>query len=635
MRPRLRWCAITITTLFSLSPAGESGSRNGSLPIAELKQMSLEDLMEVEVALVSRRPERLAEAASAVQVLTRKDIRRSGAATLTEALRLASNLMVGRTNAHDWAVTARGFNGAPLANNSMSDKLLVMIDGRTVYTPLFGGVFWDVQHVLLEDIERIEIVSGPGGTLWGSNAVNGVINVRTRKAAETQGLYLSGGAGTFQRDFAAARAGGSAGPDLHYRAYGQRVDFRNSEGSDGRDREDDWHLTQGGFRLDYTPDASTTVTLQGDQYAGREGVPSGVLMDGQNVLARWTESLSGESNLRVQTYYDRTWRSIPSQSFTDEMHIFDIDAQHRFPLGGRQSVLWGAAYRWMLDDVNVGPTLAFEPARKGAGIFSAFLQDEIALLADRLRMTIGVKLEHNEYSGFEWQPGARAAWTPSDRHTLWGAVSRVVHIPSRFDADVRILLASDPDYTSTKMMAYELGYRLQAIDRLSLSLAAFYNVYDDVRSIDFPPLRFSNGQSADSRGIEVSGHLQAARWWRLRGGYTFFEKDVWSESASVHPASAAFEGLDPRHQAVGQSFMDLPWNIRFDLAFRYVSSLPPSRIPSLTRVPAYATFDARLAWLYRELELSVAGRDLAHRRHREFGNAEIPRSILAKATVRW
>jgi len=372
-------------------------SDTNSSPSA-LKKLSLEELMHIEVTSVSRSPERLFDAASAVQVITGDDVRRSGATSIPEALRLAPNLDVAQVNSHDWAISARGFN------NTIANKLLVMIDGRTVYTRLYAGVFWDVQNVLLEDLDRIEVVSGPGGTLWGANAVNGVINIITKSAKDTQGTYLSGAGGSLLQDFGAARYGGSIGTNLYYRVYGQRFDRNSTVFPSGQDAADSSEMTQGGFRLDWYPSDGNTLTLQGDAYGGNEqGQPSDTTLNGQNVLGRWTHTFSPESDLQVQTYFDRTWRRIPG-TFAEDLKTYDFDFQHRFALGERQSIVWGAGYRLMQDEVENSPALAFLPPNRNLQLFSGFLQDEITLIPERLKFTAGTKVEHNDFSGVEVQP---------------------------------------------------------------------------------------------------------------------------------------------------------------------------------------------------------------------------------------
>jgi len=602
-----------------------------------LKKLSMDQLMNVEVTLVSKRPELLTQAASAIQVITGEDIRRSGATTLSDALRLASNLMVAQFNAHDWAVTARGFNGVPLSNNTLADKLLVMIDGRSIYTPFFGGVFWDVQKVVLDDVDRIEVVSGPGGSLWGANAVNGVINIVTKNAGQTHGLSATAAAGTLLQDAAAIRYGREVGDKGSYRVYVQRYDGRHSELANGTQSTDDWNLTQTGFRMDYRPTDASALTVQGDAYVGREGDPRAVLVNGQNVLARWTHTRSEASELSVQLYIDHTYRNFTVQAFRDVVTTYDLDAQHRFALGERHVVVWGGNVRFARDALTNVSIFTVDPEHRTLQLYSGFVQDEIHVVPDRVNLTVGTKLEHNEYTGLEIQPSVRLAWILTSRQMVWTAVSRAVRAPSRFDADIVNLggsLSGNPNFASEKVVAYEAGYRVQPRANVTLSLSAFTNRYTDLRSLNTvsdttrPPFEFANDQRGTSSGIELSGAMQCTPWWRLRGGYTYFEKRLRPTASNVYPFSAAIEGDDPRNQLLVQSVMDLPHRVQLDVVTRYVDSLP------LPAVRAYATSDLRLGWAHRSLEYAIVGQNLWRRRQPEFGSTAIPRSVYAKITVR-
>lgn len=602
---------------------------------AELKRLSLEDLSDQDVTIVSRRPEKLSESPSAVQVITGEDIHRSGATSLPEALRLAPNLEVAQVNSHDWAISARGFN------NTLANKLLVMIDGRTVYTPLDAGVFWDVQNVLLDDIDRIEVVSGPGGTLWGANAVNGVINIVTKSASQTQGLLVEGGGGSLLQDFGAVRYGGGNGTNFFYRVYAQRFDQNDTVLPNGSDATDSWDMSQGGFRMDYSPSDVNALTLQGDAYSGSEDGTGGfTFVDGQNMLGRWSHTISDTSDFSIQAYFDRTWREIPD-SIAEDLKTYDLDIQHHFGIGERQSVTWGGGYRLMQDDVKNSAAIAFVPPKRNMQLFSAFVQDEITLLPDKLTLTLGTKLEHNDFSGFEVQPSARLAWTPDDWQTFWAAISRAVRAPSRIDSDLEVpgnppfQLVGDNEFDSEKELAYEAGYRVRPVDRVSLSVSSFYNAYTDLRSLDqIAPTNFviGNGFHGQTWGFEVSGTYQPTEWWRLRGGYTYLNKLLWPDKPLVVPGDR--EGNDPENQVMLQSIMDLPAHVQFDLAGRYVDTLENPF------VPGYFTFDARLAWWYRgRVEFSIVGQNLWDNQHPEFGAAasrqEIPRSVFGKIAWRF
>lgn len=594
--------------------------------------------MNLEVTSISMRPEKLTVVASAVQVITGEDIHRSGATRLPEALRLASNLQMAQANSHDWAVTARGFNGLPSAGGVLANKLLAMIDGRIIYNPLYGGVFWDVQNVMLEDVDRIEVVSGPGGTLWGANAVNGVINVLTKSAKETQGLYVSGTGGSLLQNFGGIRLGGRSQIDsnLYFRIYTQRFDQKSTTLANGTDNKDGWNMTQGGFRMDYYPSKKNTFTLQGDFYGGllNESAKRNNV-DGENVLARFAHSFSDQSNVVIRTYFDRTWRKTPnavSPSFY-ELNTYDFDVQHRFSVGTKHSVLWGGAYRLQKDRIKAG----LDPLNRDMPLYSAFVQDEITLMPEKLKLTVGSKYLNNVFSGSEFQPSARAAWILNNRHTLWAAVSRAVRIPTRFDYD---LAGGRKNFSSEKITAYEVGYRVRPVDRLSLSLSVFYNRYHDLRSIDTissgpPPVYgLANSQRAESWGFEFSGNFQATDWWRLRGGFTYFDKNISAVGAKVVPVSSAFEGVDPKNIFMLQSILDLRKNVHFDVVARY-SDVLPSIAAGIPKVASYFTFDARLAWQYRCFEISVVGQNLWEDQHSEVGSSKIPRSVYGKITCRF
>ena len=601
---------------------------------SELKKLSLEELLTIEVTSVSRRPEKLAETASAIQVITQEDIHRSGVTSLPEALRLAPNLQVAQVNSHDWAISARGFN------NTLANKLLVMIDGRAVYTPLYAGVFWEVQNVLLEDVDRIEVVSGPGGTLWGANAVNGVINIITRSAKDTQGLLVTGGGGSLLQDFGAVRYGGGVGSNFFYRVYGQRFDRNNSILANGNDASDRWDMTQGGFRTDWYPSDANALTFQGDFYAGTlQGGLADTQVDGQNALGRWAHVFSEESELQVQMYFDRTWRDIPNQ-LAEDLKTYDFDFQHRFACGEGQRIVYGAGYRLMQDRVKNSPLISFLPPDRNLQLFSGFLQDEITLVPERVKFTIGTKLEHNDFSGWEVQPSARLAWTPATNQILWAAISRAVRSPSRIDTD--FFFPSPPvppgvtnfsgsrGFDSENVLAYELGYRVEPFSRLSLSAAPYYNFYEDLRSIDQTSptsFLFENHFKGEVWGIELSANYRVTDWWRLRGGYNYVHKHLWPTASNA--LSTVREGNDPQNQFSLQSIMDLPGHLQFDMTARYVDTLPSPNVPS------YLTFDVRVAWQFKNLELSIVGQNLLDNRHAEFrGNPpeEIERSVYGKVS---
>ncbi|MFZ6013323.1 MAG: TonB-dependent receptor plug domain-containing protein [Bacteroidota bacterium] len=602
------------------------------IALDQLKKLSFEELMDIEVTSISMRPEKLTEVASAVQVIKAEDIYRSGANRLPEALRLVSNLQVSQANSHDWAITSRGFNGLPSSGGLLANKLLVTIDGRSVYNPLFGGVYWGVQNVFIEDIDRIEVVSGPGGTLWGANAVNGVISIVSKSAKETQGLYASAGAGSFLNYFGNARYGFKLGPNLFCRVYGQHIDQDHTVLTTEKNAHDAWRTTQAGFRLDYYSSDVSSLTVQGDFYGGIENDSSRRNeVDGQNVIVRYSRDFSAYSNLNIRAYFDRMWRNTPysASPYFYQLDTYDYDIQYRTPAGQRQSILVGIAYRMRKDNTSAASIV---PQRRKMPLYSGFIQDEITIVPDRINFTIGSKFLHNVFSGYEYQPNARLAWTPDDRNTLWASLSRAVRIPSRFDSDITV---TPVKFDSEKVVASELGYRARPFEKVLVSFAGFFNQYDQLRSIDSasnPSAVLANSQRAESWGLEVSGTYQANSSWRLRGGYSYFRKKIWAISPKVFPLSEAFEGVDPRNLFFIQSIMDLPRGLQFDVVARFVDELPP--VSTSPAVPAYLSCDVRIAWLSERFEISIVGQNILEEEHTEVGSSKIPRSIYGRIACR-
>ena len=632
-RSSLRVC-VGLVALAALSAHAQDS-------VSGYKKLSLAELMDIEVTSVSRRAAKLSESASAIQVITGEDVRRNGASSLPEALRLASNLAVAQIDSNRWAITARGFN------STIADKLLVMIDGRTVYTPLYAGVFWDAQDTLLEDLDRIEVISGPGGTLWGANAVNGVINVTTKQAKDTQGLLLLGGGGTELRGFGGIRYAGALAPALHYRVYAKYFDRDSTLRPNGSDGNNRWHLGQGGFRLDWEP-TDNFITLQGDLYGGRAD-QTGIRdtkTAGGNLLGRWTRTFSPDANFQLQWYYDRTERDIPN-SIREELDTHDFDLQHHFVIGERHNIVWGLGYRLTDDHVVNPPTLAFLPGDLTQETFSGFMQDEIALLTDRLTLTLGTKIEHNDYTGWEYQPSTRLAWRVVPTHTVWSAISRAVRTPSRIDRDIYAprdppftIVQGGPEFQSETLLAYELGYRAQPSSRLSLSVATFYNDYDDIRSVEQvnPPATFPvvirNGLEGETYGAELTADYRVADPWRLQAGYTRLIVHLRAKPGSTDTGAGLSEANDARNQLFLRSSFDLPWRLELDVGLRHVGDIANQGPPS------YEELEMRLGWRPNDrLELSIVGQNLLDSRHAEFGTPasrhEIERSVYGKVLWRY
>lgn len=631
-----------------ISTLGFSQTQDSLWSPAKLKKLSMEELMNIEVTSISMRPEKLTEVASAVQVITGEDIYRSGVIRLPEALRLSANMQIAQASSHDFSITARGFSGLPTAGGLLSNKLLAMIDGRSIYSPLFAGVFWDVQNLILEDVDLIEVVSGPGGTLWGANAVNGVISIKTKSAKATQGLYVSQLAGTssFLQDHTEMRYGDKIGKDLYFRIYAQHFGMQTKTTTDTVNR---YRMKQVGFRMDHYQSKNNTITFQGDFYSGDEKKGTNrYLITGQNVLARFTHLFSEKSNLNVLMYFDRTTRKTPVAVIPVdyEVNTYDIDIQYRFPIGNRQSILIGGGYRHLKDMSNIA---SLNPLDRAMPVTSGFIQDEIDCVPDLLKLTVGSKFLHNVFTDFEIQPSARIAFTPNKRHTIWAAASRAVRTPSRFDTDLvgpTGVSLIPLGFASENVNAYELGYRVRPVDKLSFSLASFYNQYTDLRSINYypsatspdpaTPFIFTNSQKAESWGFEFAGNIEVMERWRLRIGYTYFEKKISATSDLAIPAFSNFEGVDPKHRVMLHSIMDLPKDLQLDITGRYVDELKSvPTVPITPTTPAYFTFDVRLAKQFNHLELSVVGQNLMEKEHIETGMYSIPRSVYVKISCRY
>ena len=615
--------------------------------VAMFADMSLEELAEIEITSVSKRGERLQDAPAAIFVITHTDIRRSGASSLPEALRLAPNLDVARVSANSYAISARGFN------NAIGNKLLVLIDGRTVYTPLFSGVNWDAQHVMLEDVERIEVISGPGATLWGANAVNGVINVITKRAGETQGGLLAVGKSNQGAD-GAMRYGGKIG-DGHYRIYGTGFNQDNSETANGTALRDGWRNRQAGFRTDWgTP--LDGITVQGDAYdARKDGTSLGTpTLSGANLLARLNRQLDATSQLSIQAYYDQTKRDDPA-SFRDQVDTVDLEVQHSFELNTTHKILWGGGTRYAWSDTqthrNDLPILQFlqeyRPASRSLQWHNLFVQDEISL-SPELKLTVGLKAESNTYTGVEFLPGVRLAWKPDDKKLIWSSLSRAVRAPSRIDRDFFLsfylpggapgpagdfvfpLINGGPNVRSEIADVFELGYRAQPSDRLSYSVTAYYSEYDHLRSGQPPPAVVQNMMEGTTYGVESWGTYQLTEDWRLSAGMKTFRARFRLKPGSLDPDGATDAGNDADLTWMLRSTLNLSSKHDFDVMVRRVAALPSPA------VPAYTAVDMRLAWrITSDVELSLIAQNLLDSAHPEFGApaswSEVGRRIGLKA----
>jgi iron complex outermembrane receptor protein len=607
-------------------------------PVTYLKSLSLEDLLNLEVTTVSRRPERVGDVASAITVITADDIRRSGATSLADLMRLPTGLQVARSDGRTWAIASRGFN------LTSSNKLLVLMDGRSLYTPLFGGVLWDAQDTLLADLDRIEVVRGPGATMWGANAVNGVINIQSKSARDTQGGLLVVSAGDEERQCVAVREGVQVARDVYARVYAKEFQRDDLVSPNGQDTGDDWKMWQTGFRIDALPSGRPdTFTFQGDLYHAFLGTTNSVdsRIAGGNLLGRWARNLSSDRAMRSQLYYDRVERFVPGQ-FRESRDTVDLDVQFNTTVGLRDSFVAGLNARSSRDETGMDGTVQFDPSNRRISIFSGFVQEEKYFFGDLLGITGGIKFEHHSSTGFEFQPSIRAAWRFSDRQTLWASVARAVRTPSRFDDDLRVygapgvlFVRGDPSFRSEKLTSLEAGYRLNRGSHWSLDANLFYNFYDQLRSEEpgSPfPFTLRNKLNAETWGGDLALRLQATARCQLRALYSRLHKHLSLDAGSADPTGGSPEGNDPRDMFTVTSAFDLSSHWELDSSVRYVSSLPNPAVPSYTALDLRAAWHRGAAW-----ELALVGQNVLDPQHREFGAQgpaarEVQRSYYGKVT---
>ncbi|WP_293366074.1 TonB-dependent receptor [Phenylobacterium sp.] len=614
-----------------------AANAGGDQAVEKLRDFSLEDLANLTVTSVSKRDEPLSEAASSIYVITHDDIARSGATSVPEILRLAPNLQVTQTSASGYVITARGFNGNPGAQ-SFSNKLLVLIDGRSVYTPLFSGVYWDMQDVLPEDIERIEVISGPGATLWGANAVNGVINIITRSTTQTQGGLVDVGAGDQGRQLG-LRYGGKVSENLTWRIYGHAVADDEERTAAGAKADDGWSRVQGGFRMDWAARSGDMLTFQGDAYRGSESQAGAGDEDisGQNLTAHWTHATAAGTELQAEAYYDRAERATEGGGGKFYVDTFNIDVQDSFTLGERNQIVFGGGGRTSRYRIEGTPTLFFIPGSGDLNLADAFAQDTITL-SSTLRLTVGLKVEADPYVNAEPLPDVRLAWSPNGALTLWGAVSKAVRSPTPFDRDVveKITptaapqLIGDASFQQEKLTAYEAGARFHPTSVASFSISTFYNDYDQLRTIELSPgpalpLLWGNGLEGTTYGLEAWGEVRVQSWWRMSGGFSTLHEDLRFKPGAIGIVGLQQDGLDPKFQGSLKSSMDLGQRFTLDGDLRYVGALPNDV------VPAYVELNSRLGWnITDRLQISVSGRNLLHARHLEYpGGDAIQRAVSA------
>jgi iron complex outermembrane receptor protein len=585
----------------------------------DLKKLSIEELTQIDVTSVSRRSERLSETAAAVSVINADQIYRSGLTTLPEVLRLADAIDVARVNSSTWATSVRGFTTNP------ANKLLVLMDGRSLYSPLTSGTFWDVQDTVLNDIERIEVIRGPGGAVWGPNAVNGVVNVITKNAAATIGDYVTVAAGNDEHVYGVVRHGARLGQGA-YRVYGKyRQHGAQLFTATGAAAGDPVQFGQGGFRLDSAPNGAVTWFVESNLYRGTNGFsdrPDGDVAGG-NVTGRWMRAFSGSSAFQAQFYYDGTYRKVPLQ-FTETRHTLDLDLQQRVKAGRHDLIFGGEVRSSRGHDVGIAGFI-FEPEVRTNSLVSVMAQDEITVTPNRVFVTVGSRFDRNDYTGFEVQPTARARWSIDARQTAWTAVSRSVRLPTRLDTDLRLIdpvtkrvtLTGSDDFEAEEVIAYEAGYRVRPISLLAIDVATFANRYDRLRSTEatFTPqllVVLDNLLNARTSGVELAATAQPLARWRVHGSYAYLHKELSFDPGSRDVYHGTVEGNDASHLFSLQSSLDLPWDTALDALFRRVGTRPDPI------VPAYSELDLRLGWKAGAgWDLSLIGQNLLHSRHSE------------------
>ena len=627
--------------------------------VSDLTELPLEDLMKIAITSASKRPETLFDTPAAAFVITSDDIRRSGALSIPEALRLAPGIQVARINEHGWAISARGFNGR------FANKLLVLIDGRAVYTPLYSGVFWDRQDVMMENIDRIEVIRGPGAALWGANAVNGVINVITKDAADTQG-NAGGIAYSSKNDrIVEHRYGGAVGDATHYRVYAKYLDRAAKDKTNGASGNDETEVSRFGFRSDWDGTAGDEVTVLGSYATGHTDDEFNVASltapfstplheDSETnagyMLGRWTHRNDDGSDFQVQVYNDYT--SYKDVRVRENRNTTDLEVQHTRHVGERHQVVMGGGVRRSADRISNSFAISFDPAAETTYLFNAFIDDTISLIDNELSVSVGTKIERNDYTGVEFQPSLRGLWHVNNRNTLWAGVSRAVRTPSRAERDVTLngtvvapfgtgnptpfpatvpVVGSD-DLRAETLFAYEAGYRVAPTNDLTFDLAAFYNDYDELTGVyqgattllttpvthTRTPLIANNGMQGETYGVEIAADYRPAQHWRFRASYTFVKVDVRARDNGTIVGALPWEGMTPQQQVQLWGQTDLARDVTLDVVVRYVDSLPALSISD------YITADARIGWdITENFRVSLIGRNLLQNGHLEFGSENL------------
>jgi iron complex outermembrane recepter protein len=678
-RPRIHaWRGIpkyvSVNLLTAMLLAGSAWPQQNP---QDLGSKSIEDLMNVEVTSVSKKEQKLSRTAAAIFVISQDDIRNSGATNIPDLLRMVPGLDVGQIDGSTWAISARGFN------SQWANKLLVMIDRRIVYTATFAGVFWDTLDLPLEDIDRIEVIRGPGGAVWGANAVNGVISIFTKKASETRGGLIDGGTGNLDQGFGFAQYGGELSKETDYRTYIKAFDQGHMLDPNGQNGEDGWHAVRGGFRADSTLSPKDSLMFEGDFSAGREGeygfvlpsitspgfvpVAEQIPISDGSFVSVWNHSVSSRSETSLQLSFNRHWRNDPQNPETRD--TWDVDFQHHLAWGDRQDIVWGLGYRNTADNIGGSLTVAMNPASRDLQVVNAFLQDEFALIPDELYLTLGSKFEHNDYTGFEYMPDVRVAWDASKRNMLWAAISRDLRAPSRNDTNLvlnvgtgpagppnLIRLLGNPNFQDERLIAYEMGYRNTLSDRTSIDFASYYNDYDNLQTTEpgtpFPeltpppahivdPFMYENLMYGETHGVEVTANWKATSRWTISPAYALERLHMHTEAASRDTQTALFiEGAAPRESAQLRSHLVVSDELAWDTSAFFVSRLIDQGPSSDFTIPAYTRVDTGLTWKpWKNFSLGAFGQNLARDHHFEFDDVDgalqsgqIKRSAYAKLT---
>lgn len=623
--------------------AGE-GPQPDYLDSQALKRMTVDELMQQEVVSTSRHSEEWRTSPSNLFRLSGRAPQVTGATTLPQVLRLAPQLFVGQLTSSNSAISARGF----IRPDGYSNKLLVMIDGRTIYSPFFSNVFWNAQDVFLPDLDRIEVISGPAGANWGANAVNGVISILSKTAFETQGGLLYAGVGTNDEYHFGLRQGGRWGSDSAWRIYAKQIEFGATPDLGNQSSKDGWRFRQAGFRTDTRIGEQNVITIQGDAYQGRyqdSSAPGGEA-EGANLLARWNRRLFNGGEVWARIYHDYANRDL-THSFHQTTHTTDIEFQHHFYISDNQEVVWGGNYRVINDEIRIHDTQSIVlPPELTYESGSIFGQHELHLVHDSVRIISGLRVEYNHFSGWEPLPSLRIAWIPSRNVAVWTAGSRATRIPDRFDsgwhhpATPPYSAAGGPDFTSEVLHAFELGARFNPAQNVALTATLFLHEYDNLRSLERRGDTFitANGSAGRSRGLELFLDWDAFSWWRIRTGGFYVDQDTWVQPGRIDYEQAPNETSFPKFQFQFRSTFRINDAITLWLGLRHVDYVPIYSYSQEGAVPAYTELDASINWRIRTgLELSLTGRNLLDSAHFEMGGDDFGRQIRRSANVmvRW